>query len=206
MRLLFYGDSNTWGYNPETRLRYEKRYTKQIQEAFLEDEIIEAGLCGRTLCQEDPCDVDRKGIRGIQMEIKTHLPLDLIVIVLGTNDCKRMYSTNKYSLEKGTRALLDTILVPSLYKDYPQPEVLVVYPPLMNEAYTNNPKTVANFGKEGFDMLMEARQLVNDTCQAYHVHYLDTKVVAGEYDGIHLSQEGHNALAKQLIKKIGELK
>ena len=39
--------------------------------------------------------------------IKSHLPLDILVIMLGTNDAKRMYNTNVYSLEKGMNALLD---------------------------------------------------------------------------------------------------
>lgn len=49
MRILCIGDSNTWGFNPENRLRHKRRWTKILAELMPEDEIIEEGLCGRTL-------------------------------------------------------------------------------------------------------------------------------------------------------------
>ena len=50
MRIMFFGDSNTWGYDPETSLRFTNRYTQLIQSELNDDVIIEEGLNGRTLC------------------------------------------------------------------------------------------------------------------------------------------------------------
>ena len=107
----FLATGNTWGYDPETSLRFTNRYTQLIQSELNDDVIIEEGLNGRTLCQNDPYDPDRNGCLDIKRCIKSHLPLDVLVIMLGTNDAKRMYNTNVYSLEKGMNALLDKFLI-----------------------------------------------------------------------------------------------
>lgn len=77
MRIMFFGDSNTWGYDPETSLRFTNRYTQLIQSELNDDVIIEEGLNGRTLCQNDPYDPDRNGCLDIKRCIKSHLPLDV---------------------------------------------------------------------------------------------------------------------------------
>lgn len=203
MRILFYGDSNTWGYDANTSMRYENRFTQLLKKELSDHEIIEEGFCGRTLCQNDPYDPDRNGTSSIQLLIKSHLPIDLIVIMLGTNDAKRMYSSNIYSLEKGMNALLDKIFVNSLYKHgFIQPKLLIVSPPKMNPRYVKNMKTYANFGNQGFEMLNEAPKILKQVANNYHVDFLESDVIAGNLDGIHLDEQGHRKLSEQLVTKI----
>lgn len=207
MRIMFFGDSNTWGYDPETSLRFTNRYTQLIQSELNDDVIIEEGLNGRTLCQNDPYDPDRNGCLDIKRCIKSHLPLDILVIMLGTNDAKRMYNTNVYSLEKGMNALLDKVFDPSLYKKgFDTPKVLIVCPPRMNPSYIKDPKTFANFGKEGFNMIEEAKDHLAEVAKSYGVDFVDTKIMAGDYDGLHLQSKEHKELAEQLIIKIRGMK
>lgn len=203
MRIMFFGDSNTWGFNATNRMRYENRYTKLIKDVMCEHEIIEEGLCGRTLCQNDPYDIDRNGNNDIQMLIKTHLPLDMIVVMLGTNDAKRMFNTNVYSLEKGMNALIDKIFTDGLYKHgFNRPKVLIVSPPIMHESYINNENTRINFGKEGYEIIEKAPIHLRNVANFYGVEFIDTQVKAGSLDGIHLDEEGHRQLADKLIEKI----
>lgn len=117
MKILFYGDSNTWGYDAKNASRQKNRFTQLIKESFKEHEIIESGLCGRTLCLDDPYDEDRNGAKTISMVLKTHAPIDVVFIMLGTNDAKRQFSTNSISLEKGIRTLLYRALNPEIYRD-----------------------------------------------------------------------------------------
>ena len=89
MNILFYGDSNTWGFQgdqPQVRLAYEKRFTGIIANRFPQHHIIEEGLPGRTICIDDPLDRGRNGMETLPMLLQTHEPLDLVVIMLGTND------------------------------------------------------------------------------------------------------------------------
>ncbi len=203
MRILCYGDSNTWGYNPVDGSRYENRYTNILKKECISDEIIEEGLNGRTLSFDDPFDPDRNGTKNISMVIKSHVPLDLIIIMLGTNDSKRIFSSNGYSLEKGCRHLLSTIKNPELYRKVNKvPKILVARPPRMHPTYMENESTFANFGVEGFNMLENANDYLEPCVQLFDADYLDTNIIAGDYDGIHLSTNGHRELANKLIKKM----
>lgn len=133
MKILFYGDSNTWGYDAKDASRQKNRFTQLIKERFDEHEIIEEGLCGRTLCLDDPYDEDRNGAKMISMVLKTHAPIDVVFIMLGTNDAKRQFSTNSISLEKGIRTLLYKALNPEIYRDGSKvPQFFVACPPKMN--------------------------------------------------------------------------
>ena len=85
--VLFYGDSNTWGYqgdNPMHRLDADKRYTGVVAVQFPDVHFIEEGLCGRTICSTDPIDYGRNGMAMLPALLATHDPLDVIVIMLGT--------------------------------------------------------------------------------------------------------------------------
>lgn len=208
MRILFYGDSNTWGYNAQTGMRYEKRFPALIRQAFPEDEIIEEGLCGRTLCHSDPYSLEeRNGAKTVSMLLKTHVPLDLVVIMLGTNDAKRVYGTNALtSLEKGMDLLLHQVLDRDNYKHCLQvPKVLVVCPPKMHLQYQQCPHTFIHFGQEGFDMLEQAARPLQTVCEKWKVDFLDPQNIrAGELDALHLDEKGHQELACKLIEKLGE--
>lgn len=64
------------------------------------------------MCLDDPYDADRNGAKMISMVLKTHAPIDVVFIMLGTNDAKRQFSTNSISLEKGIRTLMYRALNP----------------------------------------------------------------------------------------------
>lgn len=206
MRILFFGDSNTWGYDPSSGRRFENRFTRLVQNAFPQDEILEEGLNGRTLCHIDPYDTDRIGLYSIQMLCKSHLPIDLLVIMLGTNDAKRIFNTNMTSLSKGYSSLLYKILDESIYKaGYTKPKILLVSPPRLNEKYREIENTWINFGDEGFMMLEQAYDHMVKMLEPFDVHILDSKVRAGSFDAIHLDEEGHQELAQRIIQKIKEI-
>ena len=80
MKILFFGDSNTWGYDAKDASRQPNRFTQLVKKAFSEHEIIEEGLCGRTLCLNDPYDEDRNGAKMISMVLKRMLPLMLCLL------------------------------------------------------------------------------------------------------------------------------
>lgn len=206
MKILFFGDSNTWGYKPTDKSRLENRYTQLIKHAFKEHEILEEGLCGRTMCYDDPFDADRNGIKSISMVLKTHNPIDVVFIMLGTNDAKRQFSSNAISLEKGIRALLYKALNPEVYRDVDKvPTFIVVCPPKMHPKGLENDRIFANFGKEGFDMLQNTKPYLEKGCQDFHVEVIDTQAVAGTFDGIHMDEKGHRKVAEALISKIKEM-
>lgn len=205
MKMLFFGDSNTWGYDAKDASRQKNRFTQLIKERFDEHEIIEEGLCGRTICLDDPYDDDRNGAKMISMVLKTHAPIDVVFIMLGTNDAKRQFSTNSISLEKGIRTLLYRALNPEIYRDGSKvPQFFVVCPPKMNRDGLKNERTQANFGQAGFDILANTKPYLEKGCSGLGVDVIDTNVVAGNIDGIHMDESGHRQVADALISVIQE--
>lgn len=206
MKMLFFGDSNTWGYDAKDASRQKNRFTQLIKERFNEHEIIEEGLCGRTICLDDPYDDDRNGAKMISMVLKTHAPIDVVFIMLGTNDAKRQFSTNSISLEKGIRTLLYRALNPEIYRDGSKvPQFFVVCPPKMNVDGLNNERTQTNFGQIGFEILNNSKPYLEKGCSGLGVDVIDTNVVAGNIDGIHMDESGHRQVADALISVIQEL-
>lgn len=206
MKILFYGDSNTWGYDAKDASRQKNRFTQMIKQAFSEHEIIEEGLCGRTLSLDDPYDEDRNGAKMISMVLKTHAPVDVVFIMLGTNDAKRQFSTNAISIEKGIRTLMYKALNPEIYRDGSNtPQFFVACPPKMNINGLKNERTKSNFGQNGFEILNNTKPYLEKGCFGLDVKVIDTHAVAGSLDGIHMDESGHKLVADALISVIKEL-
>ena len=206
MKILFFGDSNTWGYDAKDASRQSHRFTQLIKQAFTEHEVIEEGLCGRTLSLDDPYDEDRNGAKMISMVLKTHAPVDVVFIMLGTNDAKRQFSTNAISIEKGIRTLMYKALNPEIYRDGSNtPQFFVVCPPKMNINGLKNERTRSNFGQIGFEILNNTKPYLEKGCSGLAVKVIDTHAVAGSLDGIHMDESGHKLVADALISVIKEL-
>ena len=112
MRILCIGDSNTWGYHPGVGLRHEKRWTRLLKDWFPEDEIIEEGLCGRTAVSMDFAKRERCGIDSLKPILMTHKPVDLVIIMLGTNDLKTVFHTNAKHIASGIKEYINIIKNP----------------------------------------------------------------------------------------------
>lgn len=113
--VLCFGDSNTYGYDPAgmrdgTAVRYahDVRWCGVAQRDLGEGwHVIEEGLNGRTTVRDDMCHLDTNlnGIRALPMLLEAHKPLDAIVIMLGTNDCKTVFSVGAADIADGAMAL-----------------------------------------------------------------------------------------------------
>ena len=208
MKIEGYGDSSTWGYNPETGLRHEKSYPSILQEALPTDTIINEGLNGRTTVYDDPYDDSRNGKKDIQRCIKTHLPIDVLIIMLGSNDAKRIFNTTPLSFQRSIRTLLYKAMDPELYRSgYPAPnKILVVSPPRMHPDYEKNYDTRISFGKEGYEVMESASRVIKETIEKieYDIDFLDTTNIcmAMAMDGIHMDQDNHEKLAKAILERI----
>ena len=109
-QILCFGDSNTFGYIPGNGQRYPwgVRWTSILNEKLgLENyRVIEEGLCGRTTIFEDPLRDGRRGVDILPTVLETHAPVDLVVLMLGTNDCKSVYGATAEIIGKGISNLI----------------------------------------------------------------------------------------------------
>ena len=126
--ILAFGDSNTWGLIPGTkpfeRYPWGVRWTSILQEKLKDARIIEEGLCGRTTVFEDELRPGRKGIDYLPILLESHYPIDVAIIMLGTNDCKSYYNVSAHTIGIGIERCLDIL------KPYVAPENILLISPI----------------------------------------------------------------------------
>ena len=108
--ILCFGDSNTYGYKPDGTGRFLEgvRWTSLLQQKLGADfTVYEEGLCGRTTIFQDALREGRRGLDLIGTAVETHSPLDLVIIMLGTNDCKTCYGASAEVIAKGLEKVID---------------------------------------------------------------------------------------------------
>jgi lysophospholipase L1-like esterase len=94
-------------------------------------EVIEEGLSARTTNVDDPTDPRLNGAAYLPSCLAAHLPLDLVVIMLGTNDTKAYFRREPLDIALGMSVLATQVLTSAggVGTVYPAPQVLVVAPP-----------------------------------------------------------------------------
>ena len=110
--ILCYGDSNTWGYNPRTQDRFPiaERWTGVLAHKLgAEFRVVEEGLNGRTTVWDDPIEGYKNGKEYLIPCLESHRPIDLVVIMLGTNDLKKRFSVSAYDIAQSVGVLVEIV-------------------------------------------------------------------------------------------------
>ena len=207
-RILCFGDSNTWGYDPATEDRFDDqtRWTGVLQAALGADfTVIEEGLNGRTTVWNDPIEGYKNGHDYLVPCLETHRPLDLVVLMLGTNDLKRRFSLSAYDIAQGVAVLLRAISYSKAGHDGHAPRVLLLAPPPVAK--------LTGFGEmfEGSEAKsLRLGQHYRAVAVEYNVAFLDTSTVirSSDLDGIHFEAEEHaklgRAVAHEVLALVGD--
>lgn len=211
--ILCYGDSNTWGFNSETggRFFWEERWTGILQRELGERfRVIEEGLNGRTAGMDDPTEErpwERNGALYLYPCLRSHDPVDCVVLMLGTNDLKTQFFTTTADLAARIEALIAIVReVLGGYQGY-LPEILLISPPPVGERIAFSPFSEEFGGEKSIGRskeLADAYQRIarNDSCAFLNAAEL---VKPGEADSIHLTRKGHRILGFAVAGKIREI-
>lgn len=208
MKILCYGDSNTFGHNPIDGSRLNIRWTRELQKSLGADyEIIEEGLCGRTTVYDDAFTDGLNGKKMLQPVLQTHQPLDLVILMLGTNDMQRQFNANALIIARGVETLVKIAKNPDVYA-VRIPEILVVSPTLINKGMDNNDYFSNIFGTERcIKISAELARYIKPVADTYGAHFINAAdyAEASPLDGLHMNEENHVLLAKAIENKIHEI-
>lgn len=204
-RIVCYGDSNTWGYNGESCQRFgdTERWTGLLQELLgTEYKIIEEGLNSRTTVFEDPLAPGKNGLLYLTPMVCSQLPFDLLILMLGTNDLKRMYHVGSFEVAEGIGRLLRTFQNVMLEKTGSVGKVLLLSPITIEPAA--NGEYMYGFDEHSKEEAGTLGAAVEQIAVAYGCEFADVSkvTVPGKADGIHLDRDGHRAVAEFLAEKI----
>jgi lysophospholipase L1-like esterase len=137
-RILCFGDSLTWGWVPVAEGMPTERYPRQKRwPGAMADHlghdylVLEEGLSARTTNIDDPTDPRLNGSKYLPSSLASHLPLDLVILMLGTNDTKAYFGRTPLDIALGMSVLVTQVLTSAggVGTLYPAPQVLVVAPP-----------------------------------------------------------------------------
>lgn len=204
--ILCFGDSNTWGYTPGTAVRYESsvRWTGVMQNELGADyRVLEDGLNARTSVYEDPWSPWRLGKDALPVTLVAQKPLDLLVLMIGTNDLKFV---DAYAAAKGAETLISIAQMVQARKEsslvFPNGlKVLLVSPILLDPCVANDPYgTLRNGAEESTRFAHYYRHVA----ESKGVYFFDAATVAkpSKIDGIHMEPESHLALGKALADEV----
>lgn len=207
-KILCYGDSNTWGYiagsgTPSERYARHERWTGVMKDTLgVSCEVVEEGLCGRTTVWDDPIEGYKNGETYLIPCLETHRSIDLVIIMLGTNDLKKRFSLSAFDIAAGVEKLIGIIQNSGTGREGNAPKVLLMCP-----APVKNITDFAEMFEEAEQKSLRMKDHYEDVAERCGCAFIDAGTVAevsGE-DGIHLDENGHEALGKKAAQVVEEI-
>ena len=200
-KIVCYGDSNTFGYNPFDGSRFDEnvRWTSLLQRILgNEYEVINEGICDRTGFVDNP--------KGDLFSAQKHFPklcasldnVDILVLALGANDLQFQYDINFETVEKGLKSLIK--LAKTKLKN-----IIIIPPVILNEkvleGYFN-----FQFDETSIEKSKTVGQIYEKIAQEENCKLFDINEFAApsDLDGLHYDEKSHKFIADNLadfIKK-----
>jgi len=200
-KILCYGDSNTYGFNPETGGRFDKnsRWSGILSEILApEFTVIEEGMNNRTGFFKNPEGIKQSGGEYLSIYLQNNHDIDICVLSLGTNDTQIFYNINKEIAKTSIQRLIN-----DLNEANPQVKIILI-PPV---------KITPDILSSGFSILFSRNSLtkIEDIFPAFkesaienNCYYFDFNEFAkpSKFDGLHYTAESHRIIAEKLAEFI----
>ena len=203
--ILCYGDSNTWGYDPVTQDRFpvEERWPGVLaHELGAGYRVVEEGLGGRTTVWDDPIEGYKNGREYLIPCLESHKPIDLITILLGTNDLKKRFSVSAYDVAASAGVLIDIVQKSAAGIGGCAPEILLMAPPPFSRL-----SEFAEMFEGGVEKSRKFSEHYKRIAEQFKCHFMDTGqvIVSSDLDGIHFEVGQHRKLGQAVAARVREI-
>ena len=199
--ILCYGDSNTWGCKPGVLSRFpaDVRWTGVLASKLGGDyRVIENGINGRSTVWDDPENMCRNGISGLGYALYSSKPLDLVIVMLGTNDLNYTDAVGYYH---GIRLLSEQIL-----------KANTLFPGT-SDVFTESPKLLLISPIEetenmpAYEESLKLAFYTQKVAEELNIPWLDAAKYGkpSPLDGCHMEAEFHQSLAQAIYEKVKEI-
>jgi lysophospholipase L1-like esterase len=206
--ILAFGDSLTWGFEAGTFRRhpFDVRWPNALAAGLSgKARVIEEGMNGRTTVFPDPTnEAERNGAVALPMLLCTHQPLDLLIIMLGTNDIKYANRCRAFDAGMGMARLIEITKKYGYNADFKAPEILIMSPPALV------PTKDEWFNDLWGHAIEESRLFAKhyaSVAEEQGVHFFDVGAVAkaDSTDGGHLDRANTAAIGKALVPVVKKI-
>ena len=201
-RILCFGDSNTYGYAPDGQ-RYEAdSIWPGIMGKLLGDrfEVIADGKNGRTIAFDDPYMEGCNGMLDIEASLEANAPLDLVVLMLGTNDLKKYFDATPAQIAQNLKTMCELI------QQKTDAKILIASPMLLGDEIEFSPTLSLEFGRAQIDYSFDFAPQFSKVAQEVGAGFIDLAVVAvsSGADCLHLMPEEHQQIGAAMKDKVME--
>ena len=230
--IVCYGDSNTWGFIPvageaepeevSARFPYGVRWPGALSR-LLENGpgsgsekdsekgpggylVVEEGLNGRTTAFNDMLGKYRNGAKYIGVCLATNKPIDLLIIMLGSNDTKNYLRQTAASITRGVERLVTIAFASGCGPGGGPPEILIISPARLQDAIMTS-RMRLEFDQVSVQKSQELAGQYFNLARRYGCYYMNASVYAeaSQTDGLHLDKKNHIKLAKAIYTKVLEI-
>jgi lysophospholipase L1-like esterase len=202
--ILCYGDSNTWGHDPASgeRLPGGKRWPGVLRRLLPGCEIVEEGLPGRTTILDDPFEEGRNGLAYLLPCLLSHAPIDLVVLMLGTNDSKTIFPLDAAGIAAAAERLVTVVRRSLCGPGSRSPQVLLVAPPPVTDP--GPLQRIWGFSAGSVERARELPRYYRAAAEHLGCGFLDGSAVAAvsPADGVHLDASAHEALGSAIAESV----
>lgn len=203
--VVCFGDSLTWGFNPVDMSRYghDIRWTRLLQKDLGSDfYVVEEGVNGRTTVFEDPVKGDKNGLEHLFTVRKTHMPIDVLIIMLGTNDLQDRFNMNAETISIAIGRLLFLATKPTDDVEGRAPKVLLMSPPPLGDL--NGTPFELQFSGRSREESTKLADSYRRKAEEYGVAFFDagTVISASPVDAIHFEAEPQADLARAIAEQV----
>jgi lysophospholipase L1-like esterase len=204
-QILAFGDSNTWGLipgsQPKKRYPWGVRWTSLLQEKSSDLRVAEEGLCGRTTVFEDGLRPGRKAVNSLDPLLESQYPVDGVILMLGTNDCKSFYNASAYVIGKGIERCLDIL------EKYVAPENILLVSPIYLGDDVWRPEKDPEFSSNSVATSKELRDVYAGIAKRRGTAFLAASdyVTASTIDDEHMDEDGHKVFADVIYQKLEKI-
>ena len=207
-RIICFGDSLTWGADPAGGPRLEDRWPLVLQ-AELGDgyTVIEEGQGGRTIGTDDPVEGEKNGARYITPCLESHSPFDLLIVMLGTNSCKRKFNYSMLDISWEMTQFLQKVYAHRHWQAEDGYQVLLIAPPPLNDGL-RHAELGEMFGyDEGKARSEQLAAVYRPLAERFGCHFMDAAEHAksSPVDGVHLDAENEIRLGKAVARRVREI-
>jgi lysophospholipase L1-like esterase len=200
--ILCYGDSNTWGYDPASGTRFpsDVRWTgvlaRELGDGY---RVIEEGLNGRTTRWDDPISPGRNGLNYLAPCLESHHPLDMVLIMLGTNDLKQRFNLSASDIAESAGGLAGIAKSTALNAAGAPAHVLLIAPPAVT-TLTDLDEMFA--GAEPKSRLFSRFYRLSAGWNGASFFDAGSVIESSPLDGIHFEADAHRILGQALANEV----